>query len=78
MIDEGEVIGTRLICAGQPSDIVEECHFWGGEAENLEQASKVIERQIEKGVDLIKIMATGGSITPGSTPKIPSFPPNRW
>lgn len=74
MIDEGEVVGTRLICAGQPvTSVGGHCHFWGGEAENLEQSSKVIERQIEKGVDLIKIMATGGSITPGSTPKDSQF-----
>jgi imidazolonepropionase-like amidohydrolase len=69
MIEQGDKIGTRLVCAGQPVTSVQgHCYFWGGEAENLEQASEVIDRQIKQGVDLIKIMATGGSITPGSKP----------
>ncbi|MFN3238501.1 MAG: amidohydrolase family protein [Pseudomonadales bacterium] len=69
MIDSGDKVGTRLICAGQPVTSVQgHCYFWGGEADNLEQASEVINRQIQHGVDLIKIMATGGSITPGSKP----------
>ena len=74
LIDTGEVIGTRLVCAGQPvTSVGGHCHFWGGEADNVEAASEVIKRQIAKGVDLIKIMATGGSITPDSAPKDSQF-----
>ncbi|MBL4682741.1 MAG: amidohydrolase family protein [Pseudomonadales bacterium] len=68
-INAGELSGVRLLCSGQPVTSVKgHCHFWGGEAANLEEAAKVIERQISRGVDLIKIMATGGNITPGSKP----------
>ncbi|MFT7686960.1 MAG: imidazolonepropionase-like amidohydrolase [Candidatus Azotimanducaceae bacterium] len=68
-INQGERVGVRLLCSGQPvTSINGHCHFWGGEAANLEDAKKVINRQISRGVDLIKIMATGGSITPGSRP----------
>jgi imidazolonepropionase-like amidohydrolase len=68
-IARGETPGPRLICAGQPiTSTAGHCHFWGGEAADLPAALDVLEKQIEKGVDLIKIMATGGNITPGSQP----------
>ena len=68
-IAAGEHVGTRLLCAGQPlTSPGGHCHFWGGEAGTLEEALAVLDRQHAKGVDLIKIMATGGSITPNSRP----------
>jgi imidazolonepropionase-like amidohydrolase len=68
-IDRGETIGPRLICAGQPiTSPGGHCHFWGGEAASTEEAMVVLERQRDRGADLIKIMVTGGNITPGSRP----------
>ncbi len=68
-IASGELAGPRLLCSGQPITSPQgHCHFWGGEAANLEQAKQVMDRQISKGVDLIKVMATGGRITKGSQP----------
>ncbi len=70
----GETPGCRLVCAGQPITSVEgHCHFWGGEASNTEEALAVLERQDEAGVDLIKMMVTGGNMTPGSTPADSQF-----
>ncbi len=70
----GELPGPRLVCSGQPITSVRgHCHFWGGEANDLEEALEVLERQIAKGVDLIKVMATGGNLTPGSTPALAQF-----
>ena len=58
-----------MICAGQPiTSRGGHCHFWGGEAESIEEAIKVINRQAIAAVDLIKIMVTGGSMTPKSMP----------
>ncbi|MDP6970438.1 MAG: amidohydrolase family protein, partial [Pseudomonadales bacterium] len=48
-------------------------HFWGGEAADTAQADAVIERQLDKGVDLIKVMATGGQLTKGSDPGAAQF-----
>ena len=77
-INRGELVATRLVCAGQPVTSPEgHCHFWGGEAEDIDTALDVIERQITHKVDLIKIMATGGSLTPGSTPANPQFDENQ-
>ena len=68
-INRGEMMGPRLICSGQPITSVKgHCHFWGGEAADGSEALKVLARQLEHKVDLIKVMATGGNITRGSRP----------
>jgi imidazolonepropionase-like amidohydrolase len=68
-IRRGELVGPRLLCAGQPITTPSgHCHFWGGEASDSADAIKVLTRQLDHGVDLIKVMATGGNITPGSKP----------
>ncbi len=73
-INRGELIGPRLICAGQPiTSVGGHCHFWGGEAGSTDDALTVLARQADRGVDLIKVMVTGGNITPGSTPKDSQF-----
>ena len=73
-INRGEILGPRLLCAGQPvTSIAGHCHFWGGESAHAADAFKVIERQREHGVDLIKIMATGGNLTRGSHPGVAQF-----
>ena len=73
-INAGEIAGPRLLCAGQPvTSVGGHCHFWGGEAPNVDAARAIIQRQHEHGVDLIKLMATGGMQTPGSQPKDAQF-----
>ncbi len=73
-INAGELRGPRLLCAGQPvTSVGGHCHFWGGEAKDVDTARGVIDRQLEHGVDLIKIMATGGMLTKGSSPRSAQF-----
>ncbi|HCC45910.1 MAG TPA: amidohydrolase [Gammaproteobacteria bacterium] len=68
-IARGRTLGPRLVCAGQPiTSVGGHCHFWGGEAIDTDAAITVLQRQLEHDVDLIKIMITGGTITPGSKP----------
>ncbi|XOV83780.1 MAG: amidohydrolase family protein [bacterium] len=68
-IAQGKTPGPRLICAGQPiTTPAGHCHFWGGQAATAREAQAVLQRQVEHGVDLIKIMATGGRMTKGSQP----------
>ena len=63
-----------MICAGQPiTSRGGHCHFWGGEADSIEEAIKVINRQALATVDLIKIMVTGGAMTPKSAPSDSQF-----
>ena len=73
-IARGELPGPRLICSGQPVTCPRgHCHFWGGEAANIGEARTVMQRQIDRGVDLIKVMATGGRMTKGSDPNRAQF-----
>ncbi len=73
-VNAGATPGCRLICSGQPITSVQgHCHFWGGEAGSQDEALAVLERQHQMGVDLIKVMATGGNMTPGSTPADSQF-----
>ncbi len=73
-INEGSVAGPRLVCAGQPvTSPGGHCHFWGGEAADAAEATDVISRQLAHDVDLIKVMATGGNLTPGSQPSDAQF-----
>lgn len=68
-INAGEIPGPRLLCAGQPITCPQgHCHFWNGAAADADAAAAVAQRQIDRGVDWIKIMATGGRITKGSDP----------
>lgn len=73
-IRSGEVPGPTLFCAGQPiTSAGGHCHFWGGEATGIEEVDAVIDRQLAKGADLLKVMATGGSITRDSDPSRAQF-----
>lgn len=73
-INAGELLGPRLLCAGQPiTSVGGHCHFWGGEAADARQAEAVLRRQVARKVDLIKVMATGGVMTAGSKPLDPQF-----
>lgn len=73
-INAGKVPGPRLLCAGQPvTSMAGHYHFWSGEAADARAAAEVIARQAAHGVDLIKIMATGGNLTKGSTPRKAQF-----
>lgn len=73
-IERGDVPGPRLRCAGQPITSVQgHCHFWGGEVSGEGDITEVIQRQVDKGVDLIKVMATGGAMTVGTHPSKAQF-----
>ena len=68
-IARGEIPGPRLICAGRPITSVEgHCHFWGGEVHDVCEARRLVDQNDKHGVDLIKIMATGGMFTAKSHP----------
>jgi imidazolonepropionase-like amidohydrolase len=73
-IERGEVPGPRLLCVGQPvTSPGGHCHFWGGEARGEAGVEGVVARQVARGVDWIKVMATGGVMTRGSHTLRPQF-----
>ncbi|MFF3334891.1 amidohydrolase family protein [Streptomyces sp. NPDC002888] len=42
------------------------CHFLGGEAEGADALRAAVRERLEQGCDVVKVMASGGNVTPGS------------
>jgi imidazolonepropionase-like amidohydrolase len=51
------------------------CHYLGGVAEGVEGVRAAVRAHAERGVDVIKVMASGGQLTPGTRPELPQFGP---
>jgi imidazolonepropionase-like amidohydrolase len=51
------------------------CHFLGEPASGVPGIRRAIRERAERGVDIIKIMASGGNLTPGSRPELPQYGP---
>jgi len=64
-----------IVAAGPPVTTVGgHCHYLGGETESTEEAVReAVRERAARGCDVIKIMASGGSLTPGSLQHLPQF-----
>lgn len=65
---EGEGL-PRVLAAGPPLTTERgHCHFLGGVVDPADGSSldRAIAERVERGVDLVKVMASGGFLTPGS------------
>jgi imidazolonepropionase-like amidohydrolase len=59
----------QIVAAGPPiTRVGGHCWFLGGEADDVAGVRAAVAERVARGVDLIKIMATGGAITPGWLP----------
>ncbi|MFS8478285.1 MAG: amidohydrolase family protein [Micromonosporaceae bacterium] len=73
-IADGTARGPRLLTAGAPITVTGgHCWFMGGEADTADEVRRMVRRHHKMGVDVIKIMATGGFMTPGSAPWFAQF-----
>ena len=65
---EGEGL-PRVVAAGPPITIpLGHCHFLGGEVDSDDPPAlhRAVAQRVERGVDVVKVMASGGFLTPGS------------
>lgn len=63
------VLGPRILSAGTPlTRPGGHCWFFGGEVDSEAALRELVRRNAEEGVDVIKVMATGGGITKGGPP----------
>ena len=68
-IAEGLARGPRMVVATRPVTVTGgHCWFMGGEADSEDDLRRMVRTQHKHGADLIKVMATGGFMTPGSAP----------
>ncbi|QUQ70186.1 amidohydrolase family protein [Kutzneria sp. CA-103260] len=59
--------GPEILVAGPPITPTRgHCWFLGGEADGLDGVTAAARERIARGVDAVKIMATGGATTPGT------------
>ena len=64
----------RVVAAGPPLTIPDgHCHYLGGAVSGVEGVRRAVEQHAERGVDVIKIMASGGMVTPGTDVYAPQF-----
>ena len=66
-VETGLIDGPRMLVSGPPVTTTSG-HLWavGYEADNADEARRAVRRLVKEGVDFIKVMATGGGMTPGS------------
>lgn len=57
----------RIVASGPPLTVPGgHCHFLGGVAGDLDDARRLVAEHHERGVDVIKVMASGGMVTAGT------------
>ena len=63
------VPGPRILACGRPITTPKgHCHFLGGVAQGVDAVSRLTAELVAEGVDVIKVMGTGGNMTEGSDP----------
>jgi imidazolonepropionase-like amidohydrolase len=69
LIASGEIPGPRLLCAGKQITMTGG-QGWpiGRECDGPDEVRKAAREQLKAGADLVKLMATGGVLTPGVEP----------
>ncbi len=68
-VEQNEISGPHIISCGhalmRPKG---HCHFLGGEVATVEELRRMIEWHLEQGAGFVKLMASGGGLTPGTVP----------
>lgn len=73
-IQEGAVEGPRIVAAGRPVCMTGgHGHWLAREADGPDDARRAVREQLKAGADVIKLIATGGVMTPGVEPGAPQL-----
>jgi imidazolonepropionase-like amidohydrolase len=67
-IAQGLVPGPRILASGPVITITGgHCYFMGHEADSIDEVRRAVRQNVKDGVDVVKVMATGGRLTLGSS-----------
>lgn len=73
-VASGMARGPRMLCAGRPITVTGgHCWFMGAECDNAQAVRTMVRLHHKMGVDVIKVMSTGGFMTIGSAPWFAQF-----
>ncbi len=73
-IASGLARGPRIVAAGSPITTTGgHCWFMGGEANSVGDLRRMVRTHHKHGANLVKVMSTGGFMTPGSAPWYAQF-----
>lgn len=68
-IEEGLAVGPHIVAATRPITITGgHCWYMGGEADDEADVRRVARENLRAGADCLKVMASGGQMTPGAPP----------
>lgn len=68
-VENGEIAGPRVLTCGSPLTRPRgHCHFFGIEVSSTADVRQAIENQAREGADFVKLIASGGGLTPGTSP----------
>jgi imidazolonepropionase-like amidohydrolase len=74
VVARGDLEGPELLVSGAPVTVTGgHCYFMGGEADGVEGVRVAVRERVKAGVDWIKVMASGGNMTPGTNVYEPQF-----
>lgn len=67
-------VGPEILAAGPPLTVTGgHCHFMHGEVDGELGIRRGVREHVKRRCDVIKVMATGGHMTPGTNPLAPQF-----
>jgi imidazolonepropionase-like amidohydrolase len=74
-VDRGDLPGPRVLAAGAPITRPKgHCHFFGIEVTTAEEAVCAVDKQARKGASFVKLIASGGGLTPRTRPEEADLP----
>ncbi|WP_237107423.1 amidohydrolase family protein [Nonomuraea sp. MG754425] len=74
-VEEGLTVGPHIVAATRPITITGgHCWYMGGEADDEPAIRRVARENLRAGADCLKVMASGGLMTPGAPPSwVPQY-----
>src|SRR5204863_8635949 len=70
----GPVTEPTIVVSGPPLTSKDgHCHYMGGEVSGADEIIGAVAERVERGVDIIKVMASGGVNTPGTDVMLTQF-----
>ena len=74
-VEQGRCPGPHILSCGSPlMRPGGHCHFFGGEVATVEEVRRRIDEQLHRGAGFVKLMASGGGLTPGTDPSEADLP----